>query len=311
MSNIETTYDRGVNYSAKQARLKKDEEELEALMKEYNKQRGGQVEEEEVEQEEEQEQEVVEQEDDPIDTPEEDDNNEADEDTDKESKDPWEKRYGDLRRHAAKKEKELKEKIKALENSVGNPEVPTVDENIEKWRNQYPDLAAIVERIAEKKASEKFQGFEEMKRDATRQKAETLIMQAHPDFEDLRQDGSDLHVWAAEQPSWIQDALYENEDDAKAVVRILDFYKADRGLNKTEKPAKKSTTNKQKEAARSVARNKGGKVDADSQNGTFRESDINKMSDKEFAEKYDQIQDAMKNGKLIYDVSRPARQNFR
>lgn len=311
MSNVQKTYDRGVNYAAKQRRLEEDEKELEELMKQYNAYRNGeeveedQTEEDEVEELEEEEEvveEVVE---------EEDDNEEEDEEEpvqNEKPQDPWEKRYGDLRRHAAKKEAELKARIEALEGKVGNGDMPDLDENIEQWRSKYPQIAAIVEGIAEKKAAEKFEGFADMKRDATRAKAEALIMEKHPDFDQLREDGSDLHVWAAEQPKWISDALYVNEDDGLAVVRVLDLYKADRGLNKPKKVVKKT---KAKDAVKSVSKRRGARVNVDSQEGTFSESQVNKMSDQEFEENYDKIQKAMKEGKFIYDMSQPARQNFR
>lgn len=308
MSNIETTFDRGMNYAAKQARIKRDEEELAEMMKQYNAARNGEVQEEDIVEEEEAEELEVEAEE--VEVSEDDadvSSDEAEEEDEEEVKDPWEKRYGDLRRHAAKKEAELKKKIAALEGKVEQGEIPTIDENIEQWRSKYPDIAAIVERIAEKKAAEKFEGFADMKRDATREKAESIIMKAHPDFDKLREDGSDLHAWAAEQPSWISNALYENEDDGMAVVRVLDLYKSDRGL--TEKKATKKKANV--DAVKSVSKKAGSKVKADSGEGTIRESDVNKMSDQEFEDNYDRIQKAMKEGKFVYDMSTPARQNFR
>lgn len=308
MSNVEKVFDRGMNYAAKQARIQKDEAELAEMMKAYNGEtteveEDDQIEEEEIEVEED----VEEVQEDLL--AQEDSDDEDEEEVQPDQKDPWEKRYGDLRRHAAKREQELKAKIAALENGQGDQSIPTLDENIEQWRSKYPDIAAIVERIAEKKANEKFEMFADMKRDATREKAEAVIMKKHPDFDKLREDGSDLHAWAAEQPKWIADALYVNEDDGMAVVRVLDLYKADRGLTA---PAKKKVDNSaKKDAMKTVTKRTGSKVATDTKEGQIRESEVEAMSDEEFEKNYDRIQEAMKKGTFIYDRSVPARQNFR
>ena len=66
--------------------------------------------------------------------------------------------------------------------------------------------------------------FEELKVDAQREKAEAELVKIHPDFIEIRQDDT-FHNWAKEQPKWVQDALYENVDDAKSVARVIDLYK--------------------------------------------------------------------------------------
>ena len=56
----------------------------------------------------------------------------------------------------------------------------------------------------------------------------------HPDFVQIREDDK-FHNWAKDQPKWVQDALYENQDDAKSVSRVLDLYKTDMGITKKVK----------------------------------------------------------------------------
>jgi len=41
--------------------------------------------------------------------------------------------------------------------------------------------------------------------------------------------------------------------------------------------------------------------------GTIKESDVSRMSSKEFEEKQDQINEAMRNGKFVYDITGSAR----
>ena len=64
-------------------------------------------------------------------------------------------RYGDVRRHLAAKEKEYNAKIKELEDKLSNTQKlvpPKSDEDVAAWMNKYPDVAGMVETIAEKKS---------------------------------------------------------------------------------------------------------------------------------------------------------------
>ena len=77
---------------------------------------------------------------------------------------------------------------------------------------------------------------------------------------------------------WVQDALYENSDDPASVVRVIDLYKVDKGLTKTAKKAKA------KDAASTVTKRSKTQVDVEDANDVIRESEVAKMSDKEFEE---------------------------
>jgi len=219
----------------------------------------------------------------------------------------FKKRYGDLRRHMQQKEKEWDEKLETLQSAKGNVTPPKSDEDIEEWAKQYPDVAGIVETIAAKKAQEMFskadtrlKELDEAQAEAYRVKSENEIRKSHSDFDDLRQS-DEFHDWADEQPKWVKDALYENADDPASVVRVIDLYKSDKGLTKEAKKANK------KAAASTVTKRSRTQVDVADANGTIRESDVANMSDKEFEERADEINKAMRNGKFVYDVSGNAR----
>mgnify|MGYP003129463519 CR=1 FL=1 len=100
---------------------------------------------------------------------------------------------------------------------------------------------------------------------------------------------------------WVQNALYENKDDAASVVRVLDLYKVDYGLTKSDRKIKT------KAAASLVDKGNKPSVDVLNQSGKIRESDIAKMSDREFAENSDNINAALRSGKFVYDISGSAR----
>ena len=224
----------------------------------------------------------------------------------------FKKRYGDLRRHQQTKEKEYEDRINALEQQLGEAtkaefKLPKSDEDLDKWASTYPDVAAIVETIAIKKAKEqsadlekRVQVIDEMRETAAREKAEAELIKLHPDFSDIR-DSDDFHEWADEQPKWVQDALYENDQDAKSAARAIDLYKSDRGISK-----KKSATSK--DAARSVGtRNERSKPQSDASGNAVRESDVQKMSAVEYEKKSDEIMEAIRTGNFIYDLSGSAR----
>ena len=224
----------------------------------------------------------------------------------------FKKRYGDLRRHQQQKEKEYEDRIKALETQLNQAtkseiKLPKSDEDIEAWTQKYPDVAAIVETIAIKKAKEQAQGLEErvreideMKANAVRDKAEAELMQLHPDFDSIR-DSEDFHEWADEQPKWVQDALYENYGDARSAARAIDLYKADRNIT-----TKKSATSK--DAARSVnTKNQRSKPQSDGMGKVIRESEVQKMSPQEYEKRSDEIMEAIRTGNFDYDLSGSAR----
>lgn len=221
----------------------------------------------------------------------------------------FKKRYGDLRRHMQQKEKEWDEKFNNLKSRMERDSIvpPKSDEDIEEWAKQYPDVAGIVETIAAKKAQEMFKKAEdrlaqldELQYETERKSAESKIREAHSDFDTLR-ESDEFHNWAEKQPKWVRDALYENMDDPGSVIRVIDLYKIDNGQTPQQKKEKA------KDAAKPVGRGSRTKVDADNTSGQIRESDVAKMSAKEFADREEEITSAMRSGKFIYDISGNAR----
>lgn len=224
----------------------------------------------------------------------------------------FKKRYGDLRRHMQDKEKDWDDKFKTLQRQLEDStrqeiKLPKSDDDIEAWATEYPDVAAIVETIAIKKAREQAAGLEErvkeideMKADATRKKAEVELMTAHPDFGEIRDDDA-FHDWVDEQPKWVQDALYENADDSRSASRAIDLYKADMGIKK-QKPASNN-----KDAARSVNSRSNATPDSDDSKNVFKESQVNKMTAQQYEKASDAIMEAIRTGKFIYDMSGNAR----
>ena len=224
----------------------------------------------------------------------------------------YKKRYADLRRGSQKAKEDLETRINALETQLKQSaaqemQLPKSDEDIDAWAKEYPDVAAIVETIAIKKAREQQAGLadrvkeiDEMRESATRDRAEVELLKVHPDFNEIR-DSDEFHNWAEEQPKWVQDALYENENDARSASRAIDLYKSDMNI-KTKAPSNN------KDAAKSVnTRNTRSQPDATANNTKMSESKVNKMTSKEYEKHQDEIMEAIRGGNFIYDISGSAR----
>ena len=299
-------------YLSNEERIKKDEEELLAMRKEALKAKGVDTDEESTEDQSSSEKPEAKpvqaegdtkQEEKPKAKAQEDDSELSAEEKN------FKKRYGDLRRHTQKKEEEFTAKIEALEaklSKAANQELvlPKTDEELEAWSKEYPDVAAIIETIADKKSKatatdleKRMAEFEELRITAKKEKAEAELIGMHPDFVEIREDDK-FHKWAEAQPKWVQDALYENVDDAKSVSRVLDLYKIDKGIN----TKKKNTAEK---AAASSVKTKGTAApEADEASGYIRESEVAAMSIKEYEKRQEEILDAQRNKRFIYDMSR-------
>ena len=281
--------DRGYNYERKRSRIENEEEEIRRLEAQQRGEESESIEEETSKTEE--------------------TNTEVEETTLSAEERSFKKRYGDLRRHMQEKEKEWNDKFETFEKRMKKESIvpPKSDEDIEQWAKEYPDVAGIVETIAAKKAQEMFnkadarlQELDKAQSEAERVKAENAIRKSHEDFDDLRAS-DEFHNWAEEQPKWVQDALYENADDPASVVRVIDLYKGDKGLTKTAKKAKA------KDAASTVTRRGKASVDVEDANDVIRESEVAKMSDRDFEARADEINKAIRSGKFVYDVSGNAR----
>ena len=261
-------------------KIKKDEEELEQLLAEQK----GEVKEEAEEQE--------------------------PEPTSAEEK-TFKKRYGDLRGHAQQKEADLQSQIDQLrtqldESTKKQIKLPKSDEDIEAWAKEYPDVAGIVETIAIKKSREqskaledKLKQIDEMQVSATKERAEVELLKLHPDFVDIRED-DDFHNWAEEQPKWVQQALYENDNDAKSAARAIDLYKSDRNIGKKKSTSKDAAFATNTKSSRT-------KPQTNDESSYLKESQVQKMSSQEYEKRADEVMEAIRTGKFVYDVSGSAR----
>jgi hypothetical protein len=220
----------------------------------------------------------------------------------------FKKRYGDLRRHmqqiTAQKDEELRRAKEQLELATRKQiKFPKTEEEIAEWCKKYPDVSQIIDTIAQKRSLEaleigekKMARLTELERKITREKAEAELLRLHPDFNEIRSDRA-FHEWVQIQPQWVQAALYENETDALAAARAIDLYKSD---------TKKKPGRPPKDAAQSVGRSSS-VAPAGQKQGRWSESQVSKLSEREYEKHEDSIMEAMRTGNFVYDLSGAAR----
>ena len=167
----------------------------------------------------------------------------------------FKKRYDDLKRHYDSTVNKHKDEVSRFKNQLEEKtekfQLPKTKEEIDAWRQKYPDVYDVIETIAHTKADEKAKQVQTKMKDleiaqanVSKEKAEVELSKLHPDFSDIRANDK-FHEWVAQQDSTIQGWLYDNTSNANLAARAIDLYKLDAGINK------KASVNK-KEASKSV-----------------------------------------------------------
>jgi len=222
----------------------------------------------------------------------------------------FKKRYGDLRRHTQQLQEQHTNDIRKLQEQIESltkkqVKLPKSDEELEEWSEKYPDVAKIVETIATKKALEAREDVEkrlkyvdELQTKVTLEKAEAELEKLHPDFAEIRADEA-FHQWVAEQPKWIQSALYENDNDPRAAAKAIDLYKLE---TKQTKP--KTNT---KDAAKSVKKSSRAEEPKTQDRNVWSESRVKNLTAKEWDRYEEAISESVANGTFVYDLTGAAR----
>jgi len=217
----------------------------------------------------------------------------------------YKKRYDDLKKHYDSKLNEFKSREQELiEEATKNRteyKAPKTAEELEDFKNQYPDVYEVVETVAhmqsETKAKvleERLSKLQERENQLVRQDAEKRLMERHPDFEDIR-NSDDFHGWAKEQPKSIQDWIYSNADDADLASRALDLFKKDFGIEPTKT---KSSSKPTRKSAADMVSTKTKSIEP-TQQKVWSEKEIAAMSVAEFDKFEKEISDAMQEGRII------------
>ena len=216
----------------------------------------------------------------------------------------YKKRYDDLKKHYDSKLNEFKSREQELLEEAANSRpsyvAPKSPEELEKFREEYPDVYEVVETVSHLQSEEKSKDLREKleklqtrEQELVRKDAEKRLMDKHPDFEDIR-NSDDFHGWAKEQPKSIQDWVYNNADDADLASRALDLFKKDIGMDVAPK---KSNSKQSKKSAADMVSTKTTSVEP-KQERIWTEREIAKMSMAQFDKHEAEISQAMQEGRI-------------
>ena len=217
----------------------------------------------------------------------------------------YKKRYDDLKRHYDQKLSEFKQREQELEAAAREAqpayEPPRSEEELEAFKQEYPDLYSTVESVAHMQSQRQvadleaqLQAMRQRESEVLRRDAETTLKDRHPDFEDLR--GSDeFHEWAKSQPEQIQDWIYNNPDNVTLASKAIDLYKLENGITQTKSQPKQQ---RPQGSAADMVSTKTTSVDA-KQPKIWTEREIAAMSLDQFDKHEEEIKQAMIEGRVV------------
>lgn len=220
----------------------------------------------------------------------------------------YKKRYDDLKKHYDSRLNEFKVREQELiQEAVSNrPEykAPKSAEELEEFKNEYPDVMAVVETVAHLQSESKTKVLEERlsalqnrENEIIRKDAEKNLREKHPDFDEIR-NSDEFQEWANSQPESIKDWIFNNPSDATLASRALDLFKKDIGLDVQQVTQPKSNSKQTKQSAADMISTKTTSVEPNQQR-VWSEREITAMSVAEFDKYESEISDAMQEGRII------------
>ena len=221
----------------------------------------------------------------------------------------YKKRYDDLKRHYDSKVLEFKGEIEELKSSVNQRNVelpqgvpmPKTMEELAQFKDQYPEVFEVVQTVSTMQTEsqlsqlrEELGTIKEREKELEKQTAYEQLLNAHPDFDDLKADDKFLS-WLEEQPSSIADGIYKNNTDSKWAARVVDLYKADNNIS----TKKQTRPKKNEDAAAAVTRQNAKEVSTKDNNGKiWKASQIAKMKPWEFEKMESELDQARNEGRI-------------
>ena len=217
----------------------------------------------------------------------------------------YKKRYDDLKKHYDSKLNEFKSREQELldEATKNRTEynTPKSAEELEEFKNEYPDVYEVVETVAhlqsESKAKvleERLSQLQQREQEIAQREALKRLAEKHPDFEDIKNSDT-FQDWTKEQPESIQQWITGNSDDADLASRALDLFKKDFNISSSEK--KKSSSKPTKQSAADMVSTKTTSVDT-KQEKVWSEREIAALSMDEFDRYEQEISLAMQEGRI-------------
>ena len=218
----------------------------------------------------------------------------------------YKKRYDDLKKHYDQKIADFKQKEQELTAAAIERQPayapPKTTEELNEFREQYPDLYETVETVAHQQSEQQMQALqqkmsvlEQRESNIQRREAEETLKSRHPDFEDIRGDDK-FHEWATEQPEAIQSWIYENPDNVSLAIKAIDLYKMETGI--TTKTKAKTKQSQPRSSAADFVSTKTTSVDT-KEPRIWSEREIAALSMKQFDKYESEIDEAIMEGRVV------------
>lgn len=254
-------------------------------------------------------------------TPEESENIEKELPTLTKEEETWKKRHSDLRSYTSRQMNELQKELADLKQTLAEKEkekLPVNKAEAEAWVQEYPDLARVISTLIDERAGTQVQSVSEQVQDvrtqleaereaAAHERAFNKILEVHPDFVSMIQE-DDFKSWVESQPEErgpivgkaLYDALYNNRTDAQSAIQAVNVYKSDQEKKKPKKDTSRTNATAVNVRTAPSAPSGTGKK-------TFTESEIDNMKPWEFDKYEEEIEEARRDGRIIYDQTAAAR----
>jgi hypothetical protein len=219
----------------------------------------------------------------------------------------WKKRYADLKSYHDRQKNEwtqerelIEAKSRLAEQSAVLSEMPKSLEEIEEFKQEYPEVYGVVETVSRLQAEAKSEELEkrisalnQREEEARYKTSEAELLVLHPDFLDLKNDPEFLG-WLEKQPETISNGIYKNRTDSQWAARIIDLYKLDSSTvnPKKSKPSKSAATAVTKtQKAISVADREDIRI--------WTNAEISKLKPHEFEKLESELVKASREGRII------------
>ena len=218
----------------------------------------------------------------------------------------FKKRYDDLKKHYDQKLSDWRQEkedllVSSKQTKKENIKLPKSQEDLQKFKEEYPDIFGIVETVAHMQADSRVSDIEEhlellrdRERDLERGNAQKELLSIHPDFVELKEN-QDFIDWLEEQPESISNGVTQNATDVKWAARTLDLYKADKGISKTK--SKRSNNNS---AAKQVRTSTTAREIADPQGDKkiWTSGEISRLRPEQFNKLEEELEQANREGRI-------------
>tara|TARA_R110000824_G_scaffold254001_1_gene443009 strand:- start:1491 stop:2348 length:858 start_codon:yes stop_codon:yes gene_type:complete len=220
----------------------------------------------------------------------------------------YKKRYDDLKKHYDDRVSQFKQREQELEANARSVqpsyEAPKSIEDLEKFRNEYPDLYDTVESVAHLRSEQQvgelksqLSAIQQREHEILKREAETTLRERHPDFEDIRGD-EQFHEWAEGQPTQIQDWIYNNPDDVSLASKAIDLYKLETGQPATRTRRSPQRQSANRKSAADIVSTKTTQIDS-AQPKIWTEREIAAMSIDQYDKFEEEINQAVSEGRVV------------